>query len=171
MSLPRHTAVLTLSYEDNGLMPTATELADDPLQAVPRIATWLEGLSAGGQVGSVTMLVDDGNAVAATATVAYSSTSGSTQVTVNGVAMASQGSGTDSARAAADAVAINASVNPLVSANVSAAAVGTTLTLTAKRKGAVGNINTLAASGTGLTASGNRLTGGTDATNTATLEH
>lgn len=75
------TTVLTCTYEDSGLMPESTELTDNPTQAVPRIASWLEGLNAGAQVGSLSMLTDDGDAVAASATITVSGASHGTAAT------------------------------------------------------------------------------------------
>lgn len=94
--------------------------------------------------------------------------------TINGVTV-TVASGTDTGYvvAVALAVAFNASSNALIAGIVTAVASNPTgddgrVTFTAVRSalGASGNAVTLAASGTGVTASGARLTGGTDGTST-----
>jgi phage tail sheath gpL-like len=74
--------------------------------------------------------------------------------------------GGDTATATAIAAAINASADALVSGLVSAVGNGAVVTVTASAKGKPGNCVTLAATGTGVTASGARLTGGVDLTYT-----
>lgn len=132
-------------------------------EVLSKFVNMLKGIAMGTKVPSTTAYVEQGG-TRASGTVTYSSTSGSTTVTVNGVALATQISGTDSARATADAAAINASTNALIQGVVTAAAVSGVLTVTAVAYGKQGNANTLAATGTGVTASGARLTGGTNAT-------
>lgn len=101
----------------------------------------------------------------ASGTVTIASGSGAITVTINGVTAASETWATsDAATAAALAADINASADALVSGHVTAAAEDGVLTVTAKSKGVEGNAITLAASGTGATASGARLTGGTSTT-------
>lgn len=87
-------------------------------------------------------------------------------VTINGVGLTvdTTTTTTDAGVAAAITSAINGSVNALIDGVVTAATAGDDTDLTADTPGAAGNMITLAVSGTGITGSGNRLTGGTDAT-------
>jgi phage tail sheath gpL-like len=78
---------------------------------------------------------------------------------INGVAVTVTWATSDTATATALAAAINASANALVSLVTASSAAGV-VTLTADHAGLPGNAYTLAASGTGVTASGARLTGG-----------
>jgi hypothetical protein len=108
----------------------------------------------------------------ATGTLTLSSASGTVGGTINGVSVTVTASGGDIATATLLAAAINASANDLVRKQVTASnlnASGTAtavVTLTAVAPGYAGNAITLAASGTGVTASGARLTGGTSTTYT-----
>lgn len=97
----------------------------------------------------------------ATGTLTLASGSGTVGVTINGVAVTVTWATSDTASATALAAAINASGNALVSKHVTATSAAGVVTLTAINPGYVGNAITIAASGTGATASGARLTGGT----------
>lgn len=99
-------------------------------------------------------------AAQAAGTLTLSTASGTVGGTINGVAVTVTASGGDTATAAAIAAAINASTNPLVSQHATATSSGAVVTVTALHAGSAGNAVTLAASGTGVTASGVRLTGG-----------
>lgn len=101
----------------------------------------------------------------ATGTVTLATASGAITIVVNGVTAASETWATsDAATATALAADVNASVDPLVAGHVTASAANGVVTVTAVDKGAHGNAVTLAATGTGATASGARLTGGTSST-------
>lgn len=102
----------------------------------------------------------------ATGTLTIASGSGTVGGTINGVGVTVTWGTSDTATAAALATAINASGNALVANHVTATSAAGVVTLSAKKKGAAGNAITLAASGTGVTASGARLTGGTESTMT-----
>ena len=104
------------------------------------------------------------DAVSATGTVTISSGTGTIGATINGVSITTTWATSDTATAAALATAINASANALVKGLVAATSTLGIVTITASRPGIYGNCVTLAASGTGATASGTRLTGGVDAT-------
>lgn len=111
--------------------------------------------------GTVT-LASVGGGVAATGTLTYSTSSGTTTATVNGVAFA-QSSGSDAARATALKNAINASTNAAILGVVTATDNGSGVcTVTAATKGTAGNASTLVVSGTGLARSGATLAGGVD---------
>ena len=99
---------------------------------------------------------------AAAGTVTYSSGAGAQTIVINGVTVFNQAWVTsDTATAAAAAAAINASTNPLIQNLVTATSSAGVVTITQTQKGTVGNSTTLAVTGTGATASGTRLTGGT----------
>lgn len=100
----------------------------------------------------------------ATGTLTLSTASGTVGGIINGVTVTVAYATSDTVTAAAIATAINASANALVNEHVSATSAAGVVTLTSKRSGSGGNAVTLVASGTGVTASGARLTGGTDTT-------
>lgn len=162
-----HTMNAAITYEDEQA-PDVGRFNQVGSTAVRELAAYLEALSSGHRVGTMVVGTDSGNAVAASGTFTFASASGTTTATINGVAF-TQSSGTDSARATALASAINGSANALIAGVVTASAVGAVVTVTAAGKGKPGNTNTLAASGTGFTASGNRLTGGADDTTAYTF--
>jgi phage tail sheath gpL-like len=106
--------------------------------------------------------------LAASGTITLSGSSGVLTATINGVAIATGSlAGTDTENAVVLAAAINASSNALVSGLVTASSAAGVVTITAVKKQKDGNMCTLAASGTGATASGARLTGGSDGTTTS----
>lgn len=129
-------------------------------RALNTLIDFLTGCLIGAKGGQGLVISLGQGGAQASGTVTYATSSGTTSVTVNGVAF-SQASGTDAARAAAAAAAITASVDPLVAGVVTASALAGVLTVRAVAFGAAGNSVTLAASGTGVTASGARLAGGT----------
>lgn len=106
--------------------------------------------------------------VAASGTVTISSGSGTITATIGGVAISITWATTDANSAALLAAAINANTNALIAGLISASSAVGVVTVSAKQKGALGNHVTLAASGTGATASGARLTGGTGGNVSAT---
>lgn len=127
-----------------------------------RVVTFLVGALSGIKKVSSFDLYADGSAdpVAASGTLTLSTASGAVGGTINGVTITATAAGGDTATAALIAAAINASTNALVQYIVTASSSGAVVTITAAKKGATGNCITLAASGTGVTASGARLTGG-----------
>lgn len=108
-------------------------------------------------------LTADMRAVQASGTLTLSSASGTVGGIINGVTITVTAAGGDTATAVLIAAAINASANALVSGFVTAASNGAVVTITAVNGGVGGNAQTLAATGTGVTASGARLTGGSAA--------
>lgn len=131
------------------------------------LAAWVESFSAGRLRGTLEVRRDNGDAVAASGTVTLSTASGTVGATINGVSITVTWATSDTNTATLLKNAINASVNALVAPYVSATSAAGVVTITAKTPGAAGNVITLAASGTGALASGNRLTGGSDATTAA----
>jgi uncharacterized protein YdbL (DUF1318 family) len=123
---------------------------------IKQISGFLNGqrLSSG---GSATLEV---GTAAATGTVTISSGSGAVGATINGTLVTVTWATSDTASAAALAVAINAAA-AIVSSHVTATSAAGVVTLTSKFPGPAGNAVTLALSGTGVTVSGARLAGGT----------
>lgn len=101
--------------------------------------------------------------IRANGTVTYSSSSGAQTITINGVTAYSGTGASDSANAAAAVAAINAHATALVSSHVRALQRSGVVYIYSLFDGAPGNAVTLAASGTGATASVSRLAGGTEA--------
>ena len=122
-----------------------------------RLETLLAGCAGGAYDGATGFDVAQ---TQATGTLTISSGSGTVGGTINGVSVTVAYTTTDAAAATALAAAINASSNALVNKHVTASASAGVVTLTAVLPGNAGNAVTLAASGTGVTASGARLTGG-----------
>ena len=169
MAVIDRTAVLTLGFRAEHL-PEQAKFTLDYRAVLAQVASFLEAVSAGHQVGSVAYVVDGGDGVAATGTVTLSSGSGTVGATINGVSVTVTWATSDTASAAALAAAINNSANALVNQHVTATSALGVVTITHRLKSAAGNAVTLAASGTGATASGARLTGGVTATaNTVTV--
>lgn len=104
------------------------------------------------------------DAVAASGTVTISSGSGTITATINGVAITATWTTSDTHTGDLLVAAIAASSNALVKGVVTSSNAAGVVTISAAVKGVMGNCVTLAASGTGATASGGRLTGGVDAT-------
>lgn len=151
-------------------IPDASKLLrPDQAAVMLAVINYVEALSAGREIGSFTMRTGDGNAAAASGTVTFATASGTTDTVINGVTFQTT-TGTDAERATALAAAINASASAMVQNVVTATAVNGVVTIAADVKGKSGNWITLAVSGTGITASGNRLTGGSDDTSAMTVE-
>jgi len=130
--------------------------------ALEIIRNYINGAIGGNKrVNSIRVFPDGTDLVYATATVTISGGSGSIGATINSVANAVTWTTSDENTASLLAAAINANTNPLVSNLVSASASGNVVTVTAKAPGQWGNVNTIAAGGTGVTGSGSRLAGGT----------
>jgi phage tail sheath gpL-like len=161
---PSNIAVVTLTYLDEQV-PAQAKLASHKRRTLEELAMHFEALAGGSRQGSVSILTNGGsNGTAATGTITMASSSGTVGAIINGVTVSVTWATSDTASSAALAAAINASVNALVQPFVSATSALGVTTLTAKNKGTQGNAVTLAATGTNVTASGARLTGGVDGT-------
>jgi len=101
-----------------------------------------------------------GTGTQASGTVTISSGSGTITITINGVVFSTTWATSDTATAAALVVLIAASTNALVAGVVTSSSSSGVVTVTSVEGGPPGNQITLAASGTGATASGARLTSG-----------
>lgn len=160
---PSNTAVITLTYVDTQV-PAQAKLTSHKRRTLEELAMHFEALAGGTRQGSVSILTNGGTGVAASGTITMATSSGTVGAVINGVTVSVTWATSDTASSAALAAAINASVNPLVQPFVSATSALGVTTITAKTKGTAGNAITLAATGTNVTASGARLTGGTDGT-------
>lgn len=136
-----------------------------------RLLNLLQAMSSGdrGMAAMVLNVVDPASTAKGTITVATAIATNT--VTINGVVFTAVASGatanqfnvgTDAVTATNLAASINASVTALVAGVVSAAAVGTVVTISAIQGGSLGNIITLASSGSTVNPSGARFTGGVD---------
>lgn len=121
-----------------------------------------------GMLDQITVIEDD-TPLNASGTVTIASGAGTITATINGVGIPITWATSDTNSAALLAAAINASVNALVAGLVTATSLLGVVTVTAARKGVAGNAITLAASGTGATASGARLTAGSNGTTTTII--
>lgn len=167
---PNNTATITVTYIDHQF-PGQAQLNNNRRHWFERAATFFEGLAGGTRQGTVAVLTNGGsNGTAASGTITMASSSGTVGAIINGVTVSVTWATSDTASSAALAAAINASANALVAPFVTATSALGVTTITAKNKGTQGNAITLAATGTNVTASGARLTGGVDGTaNTVTV--
>lgn len=174
--------VITITHDKE----TATDLkalliqkpVDDRSREIGALCDYFRALGGGARNGSFDVQVDNGDAVQATGTIAFSNTaSANDTVLVNGVTFTAVASGatgnqfnigasaTDSA--ANLAAAVTASATALVTGVVTATAATGTATFTATNYGTQGNLITIAKgvdAGSVMTVSGARLTGGAAAT-------
>jgi phage tail sheath gpL-like len=152
-------ATLLLINHPQEDLPAPRALASETniLHVITHAEAWSAGVKGLG-VHSLSV-VQNGQA---TGTLTLSTASGTVGGTINGVTVTVTAAGGDTATAVLIAAAINASANALVSNHVTATSALGVVTLTSKYPGHAGNAVTLAASGTGVTASGARLTGGTN---------
>lgn len=163
--------LITLSTtEPLSTSATPVDLAHRPHKWLRRFSAFLEGW-AGGMIPKGTSIdIQDGNSTTlapATGTLTLSSASGSVGGTIGGTSVTVTASGGDTATATALAAAINA--NSTVNQFVVATSAAGVVTLTALYGntlggGAIGNLVTLVAVGTGVTRSAATLTGGANAT-------
>lgn len=160
---PNRTLVLRLGYIDEQV-PSQAIFSAKRRVALERLVNHFNALASGTRQGTISYATDAGDWVAATGTVTIASGSGSIAAIINGVTISVTWATSDTNTATLLAAAINASANALVAPFVSATSALGVVTITAKAKGVSGNAITLAASGTGATASGARLTGGVETT-------
>lgn len=155
-------------------MPYMTVTVEHPTGGDPQFSSTMKGRDAlrraisflyGALGGSYAATKVEVGSTEATGTLTIESGSGSVGGTINGTAVTVTWATSDTASAAALAVAINAAAD-IVSKHVVATSSAGVVTLTAKCGGHAGNAVTLVASGTGVTASGARLTGGSGTVHT-----
>lgn len=141
-----------------GRLETLTSM--NAVRAVPRLINYLVGFASGVRSRTVNTVRVGMSAVKAAGTLTMASSTGTVGGSINGVSITVTWATSDTASAAALATAINASANALVSGIVTATSALGVVTITAVEYGKTGNAITLTASGTNVTASGARLTGG-----------
>lgn len=137
----------------------------------------LKAIAAGARGGSNTVRLSTAG-VQATGTFTTVSAVATDAITVNGVTFTAVASGAtgnqfniganDAATATNIAAAINASATDLVSKHVTASAASNVVTITAVLPGHAGNAVTITSAVATITASGARLTGGTETTTSYT---
>lgn len=150
--------LLLIDHPSEDILPPSASSKQRNVRAVADyVDSYLAGFRGLGAHGLT--VVQNGQAAG---TLTLSTASGAVGGTINGVTVTATAAGGDTASAALVAAAINASANALVSNHVTATSSGAVVTVTSKYPGHAGNAVTLAASGTGVTASGARLSGGTN---------
>lgn len=142
--------------------PCHSQVAGNKNTNLSKLENFISALKSGSIVGSTVDVLanSSGTPTAASGTVTLSGASGTVGATINGKSITVTYATSDANTASLLAAAINASTDALVSGWVTASAASGVATITATQKSAWGNAITLAASGTGATASGSRLTGG-----------
>jgi phage tail sheath gpL-like len=154
-------AILSLFLNTGRL---ASPIGADKFDTLVALKNTIGQLEAGGM--DTMTLRTDVTPVAASGIGTISSGAGTITATINGVAIAITWATSDANSAALLAAAINASTDALVSGIVTATSLLGVVTISAVVKGKAGNAITLAASGTGTTAGGARLTSGSNGTST-----
>lgn len=137
-------------------LPTGTERG----RKLNSLIDFLTGLLIGAKGRPDTVLSVGEGGARASGTVTLSGAAGTVSATINGIVISATFATSDANTASLLAAAINASANTLVSGIVTASSALGVVTITAVEYGKTGNAVTLAAGGTGATASGPRLTGG-----------
>ena len=135
------------------------EPAGNPRQAAIKLANILWAVANGSVAVSALSIATSATApVRASGTITISGGSGSVATTINGTAVTVTADADDGVTAGLLAAAVNA--NTTVNKLVSAAAVGSTVVVTAHVPGTIGGALTFVVSGTGLTVTGSgKLTG------------
>ncbi len=160
------TLVLRLDTSDTDVFVTAADRISTGLA----LQQLFKSMTMGGRAKPASLRADVTPVAASkTLTLDHSTFTGTVGGVINGVTITvSAGADDVLTVATAIATAINASVSALVAGFVTATAAASGLdavvTITATDAGKAGNAITLAASGTGVTAGGARLTGGTNGT-------
>ena len=156
------TAVITITTtEDIG-----TQLTNDikagqrPQFVLNNLGAFLSNCASASKFATVDVQINGGSAAVASGTVTIASGTGAIAAVVNGTTSTVTWTTSDTATATALAAAV-AAANTGVATATSIAGV---VTIKAAAKGTTGNTITLSATGTGATASGARLAGGTLAT-------
>lgn len=156
------TIEVTHAVSVDGLWPCGAKKADaaDPKKMCAQVSALFDAIAAGCTPASFT-IQEGGTAEAqATGTLTISGGSGAVGGTINGVAITHAWTTSDANSAALVAADINASANALIAGIVTASAASNVVTVRSVDATKTANAITLAASGTGVTASGARLTGG-----------
>ena len=161
--MPDTASILVIDQTD--ALDIGTRNSKDALEI---IRNYINGAIGGNKrVNSIRVFADGTDNVYASGTVTIASGSGTVSITINGVAISRTWATNDTTTASAFVTDINGSANALVKNHVSATSAAGVITITAKAPGQWGNAVTLAAAGTGMTASGARLANGAGADSTA----
>lgn len=168
--------ILTITHDKDTAADMTARLSaetNNPKLYVNRLQDYLQGVSSGIYHAKIDSQVDQGSATAASGTLTLASVVATNTCAVNGVTFTCVASGatgnqfnvggTDTVTATNLAAAINASVTALVSGYVTATSAGAVVTVTAAKRNQDGNMCTISGGQATITASGARLTGGTDA--------
>src|SRR5512133_2511694 len=154
------TTVVRISHNALGgdILEGLSKAAAQPREVALTLARFFDRIACGIDAADVSITLNGTVGAQATGTLTMASSSGTVGGTIAGTAVTVTWATSDTLSAAALATAINANatVNKLVRAT---SALGV-VTLTALAAGIVGNQITLVASGTNVTASGAKLTGG-----------
>lgn len=159
---------ISISVPEGVLPDTAAALSDDRNKALDQLAAFFQRLAGGnepGAPGDCKVTLQKGTTAAApvqaSGTVTFSGASGTVGSTIAGTTKTAAHGASDNADATAHAAAINADAT--LSKLVSASANANVVTITALQPGLLGNQITLVASGTGVTVSGAKFSGGVGA--------
>lgn len=174
------TITITHQNEVTADLKTAFQpTSERPKRAAELLRNQLERMASGLSMGTISMRVDDGDGVAATGTISFSSLANNDTITVGGVTFTAKTSGaagasqfnlgaSDSAAATNAAAAINAHTS--LTDVVTASASSNVITVSCVRKGLIGNYIGIAISAHG-SVSGALLTGGTNSANPTTVSY
>lgn len=157
-----------------------TTQATQPRLAAVAIENLMSELALGVKGGTLLHTIDDGDGVAASGTITFSSLANNDTITVCGVVFTAKTSGAsgvaqfnlgadDTAAAVAAVVKINA--HTTLTYMVTATSALGVITLTCVRKGRIGNFLTTAISAHGSVSGSGLLTSGTDSGNSVTKTH
>jgi phage tail sheath gpL-like len=170
------TSIITITHDESTADMQALIKAQttNPKGEAVQLSNYFGALAGGLKAASLDVQVAEGDAVAASGTFTLDTVIATDAISINGVTFTAVASGAtavqfnvgadDEETATNLAAAINASANALVSGLVTAAAVDEVVTITAYKKGKMGNAVTIASADATIVASGARLTGGTNAT-------
>lgn len=147
---------LTLSLTLERASAYKGKATDSGPLALQKLSTTLNGVAAHTYAATAFTL----GGTQASGALTFVSGSGTVGGTINGVSLTFTATGTDAGDAAAFAALVAASTDPLVAGLVTASSAAGVATVVAVDAGKSGNAITLAKVGTGVTASGARLTGG-----------
>lgn len=156
-----------------GQFPTAAEFSSDRKAALAKIARFFDACAGGmepGQPGETKIQScigsTDAAAAEASGTVTFSGASGTVGAVIGGITKTQAHGASDDADATNLAAAINA--DSTLNKYLTASAATNVVTVTAKQRGAIGNLISLVASGTGVTVGAARLAGGVGGNGTPT---
>lgn len=179
---------ITITHDNDTTGDLQLKMQTQPLSSkmqLQALQNWLNRIDGGVSNATVATVIDDGNGAAATGTITVSgiNTAGDT-ILINGSTLTAVASGATgvqfnvgtnaTTQAANIASAINAASNALINLQVTATSAAGVVTITSVSKSALGNAVTIAKgtdTGSVMTVSGARLTGGSNPTNPASVSY